>query len=205
MDTSDYHLIPLETSDSCLLSDGFLKIIPHKDYLYIFDKKAQGLFIFNYSGKLVKKIQTVGEGPYDYTNVIDMCIASDTVFLMNYGSRKVLKYDLQGKLIGTFSAKKWVANNIIPTDSSLICINDWSVLSDNTYKIYQSDFYGKIIKTELPMIKIERGKFIVRTDFRYSQTKENTHIIFPFEPYIYHYDEKGLIKQYYIDFSDKWW
>ena len=61
----DATLVPLETTDDCLLGD-LEKIYESDGRLYIQDMKGTTIFVFDISGKFLYKIERLGEGPEEY-------------------------------------------------------------------------------------------------------------------------------------------
>ena len=82
-------VIPLETNDSSLM--GYIgKIIAAEDYLFIMDGGKTGIWIFDRSGKFVRKIDKPGRGPGEYVRMGDFMVSRD--------SQQVIVYDRIGKL-----------------------------------------------------------------------------------------------------------
>ena len=57
--------IPLETTDSCLISNT-LSLIADDDYIFLYNGKTTQVFQFNRKGKFIRQIGRVGEGPGEY-------------------------------------------------------------------------------------------------------------------------------------------
>ena len=58
-------IVPLETSDSCLIST-ISRIVKHGNQLYVLDRKINTFFCFDLNGKLQFKINRTGNGPGEY-------------------------------------------------------------------------------------------------------------------------------------------
>lgn len=62
---SKIEIIPLETSDSCLLVD-VEKIVHVDSLLYVFDSRRPALYVFDEKGAFVRQISRWGDGPGDH-------------------------------------------------------------------------------------------------------------------------------------------
>ena len=69
--------IPLETTDSCLLSDE-LQIFYGKDAIFVGDQKNERFYRFDKHGSFLNTIGQKGEGPADYTSALNFYV--DEVF-----------------------------------------------------------------------------------------------------------------------------
>jgi len=93
-------IIPLETSDSCLITT-VSKIEVYNNLYYIFDQTTHSLFCFDAQGKFVNKTGTSGQGPEDYANAADFLInpyKNVVEILSPFGV--IYSYDLYGHFVG---------------------------------------------------------------------------------------------------------
>lgn len=91
--------IHLETNEECLLGE-IRKIVKKEDYIFISDA-VERLFLFNSSGKFIRRIGTAGRAPYEYLNMTDFVVDDSltNVYINTIGY--LFNYDLEG----TFKAK----------------------------------------------------------------------------------------------------
>lgn len=76
-------IIPLETTDNSLI--GYLtKCIIKNRQIYILDLRLQSLFVFEESGKFIKKIGNKGRGPGEYIEIKDFCVMNSNVYVLDY-------------------------------------------------------------------------------------------------------------------------
>lgn len=64
-DVKSIEYIPLETTDSCLVSN-ITSLIADDDYIFLGNGKTSQVFQFNRQGKFIRQIGRVGEGPGEY-------------------------------------------------------------------------------------------------------------------------------------------
>ncbi|NDV46519.1 6-bladed beta-propeller [Paludibacter sp. 221] len=137
---SEIEIIPLETTNESIMNDHKLKIIPHDDYFYIMDKKQNSLFIFETTGKFIKKICKTGEGPGEYIVLEDFNINRFTGNLELFSTEgRIHIYDVLGD--------NFIETIYLP----LAYVTYFENLDENIYIFYSSmqhegskfDFYSK--------------------------------------------------------------
>ena len=111
---SSIELIPLETSDKCLLREDNLRVLLNDSVIVIADN-ASGptsfmadisdckLYAFDRTGKYKNEIGRTGQGPGEYTYLSEVFFNMEkpTIFIDN--NQKILEYDYHGKFIRSFS------------------------------------------------------------------------------------------------------
>ena len=127
-------VIPLETTDSCLLR-GPVKVITGNNRNYILDWKNFQVFVFDDKGHYLHTIGKRGQGPGEYREVYDMIVdeSKNQVRLLSpFGS--LYTYDLEGNFIkqnqlpekSNYQAMEQIGDNImtwtIPVSSDEPCI-----------------------------------------------------------------------------------
>ena len=97
-DFMDVEYISLETSDE-FITQGIIKAIG-KNVMVITNRNFDGnLFIFDRkTGKGIKKINRLGQGPGEYSQFTDIILDEDNseIFVIAYSSRNILVYDFNG-------------------------------------------------------------------------------------------------------------
>lgn len=96
---SKIEIIPLETSDSCLLVD-VEKIVHVDSLLYVFDSRRPALYVFDEKGTFVRQISRWGDGPGDHLLISDFMVDKNqqTIGLLSPNGYMGI-YDLCGKFI----------------------------------------------------------------------------------------------------------
>lgn len=95
-------LIPLETTDECLLAvPNRPGIIMNEDFIviaYTFFHNFQ-LYSFDRTGKFLNKIGQKGQGPGDYIGISKFFFKNNTTVFVSEIGEKILEYELHGKFI----------------------------------------------------------------------------------------------------------
>ena len=139
--------IPLESTDSSLIS-SINKMYFLNDYIFILDKKGgKGLYIFDRKGQFIRKIGKVGKGPGEYISIDDFTIDRNKSIIYFLADRKnILLYDIRGQYIRSFKtqfyASKIEYNN---TSNKIYFVGD--DLGDN---LVIANLNGKKIKGFFP-------------------------------------------------------
>ena len=103
---SSMELIPLETSDDCLvtvyprISEGGILI--NNDFIFMMGENS--LYAFDVTGKFLNPIGQMGQGPEEYVSLTSnnyFNTDESTIFVADGGTRRILEYDLGGKFIQT--------------------------------------------------------------------------------------------------------
>ncbi|MFC3417503.1 6-bladed beta-propeller [Algoriphagus hitonicola] len=167
--SKDYQLVPLETTDSSLISK-IDKIIIGGDYIFVLDGFSNDkVKRFSQEGKYLGKIGNAGAGPGEYRNPVDMYIDGD--FLMIYDNPdNLLKYDFEGKFIENIRTGETGFKLEKSGDGNYALINgglehNLLVMNENfqdkkTFFPYKSRFVDQLIL--YPLVKLNDGSLLYR-------------------------------------------
>jgi hypothetical protein len=86
----DITFIPLETTDECLIGDDY-EICLKNNHIVVIDNTSQ-IYLFDKTGKFIRKIGSRGQGPGEYLLPRFPVIVNDELFI--YDPAKKLCYDL---------------------------------------------------------------------------------------------------------------
>jgi hypothetical protein len=100
--SSGYRVIPLETSDSCLLSYPFIKYVTDSD---IWIKDSQAIYRFDkINGRLLFKLDRKGQGTEEYLSTLDYVIdySTQTILIYDINKKRIITYNFEGKYLNSF-------------------------------------------------------------------------------------------------------
>lgn len=199
---SECEYIPLETNNNSVLY-GCNRIFVDGDTLFIWDKRADAIHLFNKSGKHISLIQNKGEGPFQYTKIRDVSIDTDKKLLMlSCDPLKLIIYDYQGNGVHSIKAS-----------------NDLDELAYHNGYIY---CYENLLDTELTVFMYDRnpqpitigelgGEFSMKgkeenTVYRFGKGQRLTansgcYLTNLFDNSIYKLTEDSIYKSYSINFD----
>lgn len=118
-DYSNPTLIKLETTDESIFG-SFNEIKVYNDCIYILDCTiTNSILSFDiHTGKFNFKLRNIGKGKGEYLYPRSFSVSDDTIFIYDYGTKKVLLFDLKGNFISEFKINFW-ANQIEAFDGKL--------------------------------------------------------------------------------------
>ena len=93
--------VPLETNDRCLIGK-IDQLFFVKDKIIVVDKtRAEGIYIFNRSGKFINAITSKGKGPGEFNTIRDVTVNANSgnILLLDDYTDKVNIYSPEGKFL----------------------------------------------------------------------------------------------------------
>jgi len=164
--------IPLETSEHCLVGK-IDQLFILKDRIIVVDKmKAEGIYIFDKSGKFIRAIAAKGKGPGEFNTIRDVCVNENAgeILLFDDYSDKVNIYTTDGR----FSSYKRVS----------YYFREFALLKDSTFISYCKEGINEHISSiaKFNLIGSENLQRIVSKSFassaRYIKNKiENSEVL----------------------------
>jgi hypothetical protein len=106
-DFMDVEYIALETNDD-FVNQGRVKAIG-KEVILVANRNNDGdIFIYDRTGKALRKINRRGQGPEEYVNIIGITLDEDNgeIFVNDIATRKIVVYDLYGNFKRGFKHKQ---------------------------------------------------------------------------------------------------
>lgn len=139
---SKVEIIPLETSDSCLIAN-INKIIYYNDTIYLLDQKQSQLFIFNGLGKFLWKLDKLGRAPGEYLNIEDFVInpQNKNIEIISATGQYII-YNSQGKMLESYQIPVRAVHEFYPIDENLTVF--YEKFNEGTLSIYSKKEKKKI-------------------------------------------------------------
>ena len=91
----EFEYIPLETGNDCLIGEGDINLIITSTHIFV--QGGTYCYAFSRAGRFISKIGSFGQGPGEYTNLINMSIDEITQSLYLETFRTLLEYSWDGK------------------------------------------------------------------------------------------------------------
>ena len=138
-DFMDVEYVALETNDD-FLNQGFVLDIGKK-FILVKNRINDGnIFIYDRAGKALRKINRKGQGPEEYTFILDITLDEDNeeMFVNDTFGQKIVVYDLYGKFERSFKYKEgtkliYYASIFNYDKDNLICYNGSQSNNDITF------------------------------------------------------------------------
>ena len=123
---NDFKFIMLEDSEDAIFSN-ISKVMCDGSRIFILDGNLSTIHVFSICGRLLKKIDNIGQGPGEYIRLRDFDVKDNKIFLYDDMARRILIYNLvdykyEGGIQTPFFARSfsWLENGnilfVLPKD-----------------------------------------------------------------------------------------
>lgn len=189
-DFMDVEYISLETNDD-FLCQGLLQAIGENIILVRNRINDGNIFIFDRKGKGLKKINCLGQGAEEYTNILGITLDenNDEMFVNDHSLRKILVYDLDGKFKRSFKHNEDTMYDVIYNfdRENLIChdnfCSDDGIVNKESFMIISKQDGSITKKIKIP-IKEKKVIWITLKDeannMTYSSAPSSYYPIIPY-------------------------
>ncbi|MDE6649042.1 MAG: 6-bladed beta-propeller [Muribaculaceae bacterium] len=131
----DYKLIPLETSEECLISaDHSHKIIKKDGHFFV--KSINEILMFDDTGHYEGKLSKCGDGPQEYHNISDFDIVPQSKEIWISSQKEIVRYNYPSMEFCGRHPLPFYANKFKSIDNNLFIA---LTPEDKTYKIISLD------------------------------------------------------------------
>lgn len=198
-------LIPLETTADNLIGE-ITRIIFHDKKYYIRSTNGMQnakLFVFDETGRFIRRIGKKGNGPGEYGDLYDFAITNDNhIVLADY--HRLLHFDSEGRFLNSIKMNFSAAEIVSSQDNEIIA---YLILPT----LFQNHLLSKIDKEGNQELFFNRGETaaikcnLIRT-WRSLMSTGNCHYFnYPFSDTIFSIsqDLKNISPLYYIDYGEK--
>jgi hypothetical protein len=194
-------LVRLETTDNSLII-RIEKIMFDEDKIFIFDKRANSIFVFDSDGKFLYPIKKVGMGPGEYNNLHNVCLDIDNKQLILFpdSPNKIYYMDYSGNLL----RQTTLGNNLYYLDVScykneIYAITEYSNSNNNFCYINILDKPDNKETCLFNDNKVRQNS--IRTSGSYLTKSKDLNFTIRYENFIYEIVDKKVRKKYEIDFG----
>jgi len=162
--------------DSKVLIGNIDKVLVYKDIIYILDANiGEKIFIFNMNGRLIKSIESKGQGPKEYTGLADMNLdtMNNELIINDSRSPRLIHYTLDGNFLRKSPSKPSVEFAILNDDISLLTMIEGQSYNKNINyglivvkkdsvirKGFQLESFQSSIPASFSMIKNSMGELL---------------------------------------------
>lgn len=159
---SSSRYVKLETKPECLISNIDKLLFVNKQY-YILDTKANSIFVFDSNGKFLSKISKQGNGPDEYTYLMDFDIDDKgNVCILDFNKKKIMVYDRLGQLKNV-TTQQYFSQNI-------------SKINSSTFLTYQPSFGSKMAEKLI----LKKGNNIIASYLPADKNRNGLTLLKPF-------------------------
>lgn len=162
-DFMDVEYIPLETNDE-FVNQGWVQAIGENTILVANYTNDGTLYVYDRSGKALRKINRKGQGAEEYTGILTLALDEENgeIFINNHYSKSILVYDLYGNFKRRISYKDGLNDlfytNIYNYDNqNLLCCSD---VGDDAPFVLISKTNGSVV-AEIPILSDNKKRMML--------------------------------------------
>lgn len=199
-------VIPLETSDDCLIGYVAKAIYWNNKIIVLDNYKSNSMFVFNDNGQLDYKT-TKGKGPGEISDPEAVTIneRDSTILLFDNSSRKLLEYNSQRDLLSSNRIKGIIVNDIFPLRRDTFLVYHSQTVTDSegekrqtTYSVCTENF-SKVKHLD---ILLNRNKLSSALWSPVEITSDEILFVAPWSYNIYELQGDDFRAKYQLDFGD---
>jgi hypothetical protein len=152
-----FSIIPLETTDECRISK-IEKIEIKDNRIYIMDRTACAVYVFDMEGKYLNKIH--GQGAEEYTELSYMTVTDSSVIILDHPAKKQIEYSIPSL---EFIEAKDISENFEITDifylnGTFYYINDSDNPDRGQFRLFSqkhgTNNFEKYLPSEKPALNL---------------------------------------------------
>lgn len=194
--------VPLDTDDEYLITE-ITQLICASDEIFIFDVYAQSVFVFDYSGKYLRKLDRVGQGPGEYSmmSAISLNEKEQRISIVDLGTR-VVYYDIHSfEYLGERSMDA-VAVEEVATEE-YVAYNSLPVVKNgkgHNFHLLKYNGRDEVEKMYVP-IGFESG-YSMRPIHRFYKQGDDVFFYPPFTPEVYKITKDSCLVHYNVSYEN---
>ena len=187
--TEEVKNIHLELTEHSLISDLVTRVIYTDDYIFLIDRKNPTPIMFDGNGKFMRTIGSAGQGPGEFTGMIDIAADFQNKYLYITTLSKLLLYDFDGNFI---RERKYMEDNVRYAnfaDGRLMLISERDEARDD----------GRVQKAILQFVNPD----LEITDSLYLKAYVNPSMSWWHQHQDFITENTGNVYQYYYEFNSE--
>jgi hypothetical protein len=196
-----FQIIPLETTDDCLIAN-IDKLEMRNNHIYVMDRLAQSVYMFDMTGKYLNKIDSRGQGPEEYAFLSNMTVTDNSVIVIDHITGKQLEYSVPDlKFIREERIfEKILAEELFTVAGTIYYVNDYSD-DAGKFRLFSRKTDAKDFTKYMPCEEFSLGQGIDGT--KYAITGNEASLIYSGSDTIYRIRENKIFPEYVVKFKDK--
>lgn len=194
--------IQLDTKEECLIME-ITQLISTPEKIFIFDVYSQSIFVFDHTGRYLRKLHKVGQGPGEYSmmSAISLDEKGHRVSVVDLGAR-IISYDMDSfEYLGECGADAVAAEEI--GAGEYIVYNSLPVVKnglDYHFHLLKYNDKGDVEKKYIP-IDFESG-YSMRPIYRFYKQENDLFFYPPFASEVYRITKDSCIIWYDVTYEN---
>lgn len=196
-------LMQLEETDESLLSEIIFSLHYKDLYLFVANKDHDILF-YDDTGNFIRSFNRLGEGPEEYSHILNIWMEGDTIGILDGKGRSVKKYNIEGDFISSEKLPSSISHLYPTGDRYLIQTNHNTYQDSLHYKWILTDQSLKPIDTYLPFDAPLVYEIAFPANY-ISPYKDGLVFYSMFTDSLHMFTDKGFSPLAHINFDDAWY
>ncbi|WP_160150072.1 6-bladed beta-propeller [Parabacteroides sp. Marseille-P3160] len=203
--------VTLELTDESIIGN-IQKLIVYNDRIYILDTQSSSLFVFDIKGKYLFKIDKIGSGPGEYTQLdfFDIDYKNNHIILTDLMTYWAIRYDMNGQYLYRKKIPVWIEGITPLPNKGMVAYanyrNNKETLKQECNLLYL-DSLMQIRKVYFPynsdLYKPNGISFTTPQTGCFYTYNDSTFFFTPYNNEICKISENELILKYSFDFGEK--
>ena len=142
--------VKLEMTDNCIIGN-MSDVHIYNNQIIIADTRSDGIYVFDFNGKLVRSIVKKGNGPCEYGAISTAHIKDSIIMVTDFISAKFLQYNIHGNCISERIDKRRSASYSWQfSDSLFLETSGYSKFNNNLFELTFTDEKQNVVGTARP-------------------------------------------------------
>ena len=196
-------IIPLETTDECLLSN-IKQLTFHKGHFYILDGTRRNIFVFDEAGRFVRKIGKQGNGPGEYSAIMYYSIVGDSILIQNqHGFNGIIYSSTTGEVVKNYTHSVSHLNGFC-LGKNVYFLTNYEKVNQENFNLCKFDLStGEVVDKSIPFDdKLVKYSSIGLMN-SVSKYKDSVYVIYPYNDTIYQVTKEGVSPLYNLHFTSR--
>lgn len=196
-------IIPLETTDECLLSN-IERLTFYKGYFYILDGTSRNIFVFDEAGRFVRTVGKQGGGPGEYSAISFFDIMGDSIFISSRLGFRCIIYDRETNDVIHYFTSKVSRVNGFCLNGNAYFITNYEKVEEENFNLCKLDLAtGKVVDKFIPFDEKLAKYSNIGLMNGVSKYKDSVYVTYPYNDTIYQITETGVIPLYKVHFTTR--
>ena len=147
------YITPEFTNESML--SKYDKILFSEEYLFILENNVnnKAVFIFDLDGKYISKVNSIGQGPGEYSEISDFYYDDKNALIGVLSNSQILRYNLNGEFQDKVNLRKYLISEIAYNNGSIYAYSNSLSNVEDGYSLIVFDEDFNPIYTDYPLNK----------------------------------------------------
>lgn len=166
------------------------RIIENDYGIFILDKTAKRIMLFDTDGEFIRDFGNIGGGPGEYEDIYDFFIIDELLYLFSPSNLSLFSYDIETGDFVSKSPLQAFAQRIVPVSKTEILLYVANNPTDTNFNVYRYDLNGNKLGEYFPFDPQKSTSIVMYTGFLLSGV-DGTYYCDPYGYQIFKYNPES--------------